>query len=225
MAKKNTARRIFLTLLSVLLAVIILSAVLGYAVFNLYIAPKYRQITAQSGSEHSLSEKDLLSFAKFLTDKQFIDNLKNFDKESAKIILSTMYDLEAENAENPGNTEADAKVWDEAFTADMKPIETPSPTPPPKIKTPPADVKKAVEAAGYTPSASQKTAYDRITAAASEDEIAAGMAILSKISMSKINKLRAEGKNDELKAYIRSRLSSAEISTSLKLYNKYKHLL
>ena len=79
MAKKNTARRIFLTVLSVLLAVIILAAVLGYAVFNLYIAPKYRQITAQAGNEQSISEKDLLSFAKYLTDKQFIDNLKNFD--------------------------------------------------------------------------------------------------------------------------------------------------
>lgn len=225
MAKKNTARRIFLTVLSVLLAVIILAAVLGYAVFNLYIAPKYRQITAQAGNEQSISEKDLLSFAKYLTDKQFIDNLKNFDKESAKSVLSAMYDLEAENAENPDNPEADAEVWDDALSADMKPIETPAPTPVPKPIKPPADIKNAAEAAGIKPSASQKTAYDRITAAASEDEIAAGMAILSKISMSKINELRAAGKNDELKAYIKSRLSSAEISTSLKLYNKYKHLL
>ena len=53
----------------------------------------------------------------------------------------------------------------------------------------------------------------------------AGMSIISKVDISKVNKLKNEGKTSELKSYIKSVLSPSEISTSLKLYNKYKHLL
>jgi hypothetical protein len=70
-----------------------------------------------------------------------------------------------------------------------------------------------------------KTAYQRIMNEASKDEISVGMSIISKVDISKVNELRRQGKNSEIKAYLKSVLSSSEISTALKLYNKYKHLL
>ena len=60
---------------------------------------------------------------------------------------------------------------------------------------------------------------------ADKDEIALGMSILAKIDISKVNELRKQGKNSEIKEYLRSVLTPEEISAALKLYNKYKHLL
>jgi AbrB family transcriptional regulator (stage V sporulation protein T) len=43
--------------------------------------------------------------------------------------------------------------------------------------------------------------------------------------MEKVISLNNQGKKEELKVYIKSVLTSKEISDSLKLYRKYKHLL
>lgn len=80
------------------------------------------------------------------------------------------------------------------------------------------DVHKDVKKEGTT-------AYERILNEATKDEVAQGTAILSKISMAKVNELRKSGDTAALKAYIKSVLSPSEISAALKLYNKYKHLL
>ena len=60
---------------------------------------------------------------------------------------------------------------------------------------------------------------------ASKDEISQGMSIASKVDIGKVNELRKQGKNSEIKAYLKSVLTADEISAALKLYNKYKHLL
>ena len=69
------------------------------------------------------------------------------------------------------------------------------------------------------------TAYQRIMGEASSDEISQGLAIISKVDVSKVNQLRSQGKTAEAKAYIKSVLTPGEISSALNLYNKYKHLL
>lgn len=69
------------------------------------------------------------------------------------------------------------------------------------------------------------TAYQRIMDEASNDEISQGLAIISKVDISKVNQLRSQGKTSEAKAYIKSVLTPGEISAALSLYNKYKHLL
>ena len=217
MSKKNTIKNVLLSALITVIVLVLIAAILGFAFLKLYIEPKYKEMAARAGQEERLPEIDFLDFAKYLTDRQFVENLKNFDRSLAGGVLSAMLDLDAENAQNPD--EASTAVWDEALSADMKNIK---PTKP-HVKT--ADIKQAAENAGIKPSEAQETAYDRITAAASKEEIAAGMAILSKISVAKVNELQAAGKTEELKTYIKSCLTSAEISTSLQLYNKYKHLL
>lgn len=157
-----------------------------------------------------LSEKDLLSFAKYFTDRQVIDNVVNFDKDSAKDILEVMQESEEEPTPTP---KVSKNVWNKRITAKVDAVPTPTPTPTPQ---PEKETSKTAEGT---------TAKERIMNAASDAEISAGLAILSKISMSKVNELRRAGKTAELKAYIKSVLTQDEINKALSLYKKYNHLL
>ena len=134
--------------------------------------------------------------AKEFSDKQIFDNIIHFDKQSASEMLAALDEIEAENTEQE---KLNSQKKDEAEKTDT----------PPEPKT----------------AAEGKTAYERIMNTATKDEISQGMAIISKVDISKVNQLRKEGKNNEIKAYIKSVLTSGEISAALKLYNKYKHLL
>ena len=128
-------------------------------------------------------------------DKQIIDNVINFDKTSAYEVLNIMNQLDQEHK---AETQTDSSKKDEDAVE--------------------KEPEKTVNKEGTT-------AYERIMNEATKDEISQGSAILSKINMAKVNEFRKNGDMAGLKAYIRSVLSPSEISTALKLYNKYKHLL
>lgn len=237
MAKKKTKFGKFLTTFFVVfLSIVLVIGISGICVYNFIIIPKYNQLINQGEKEgEKLSNKDIITFAKYLTDKQLITNLVNLDKETAKDVLSAMLELEEEieieATPSPEPTPAPPvrfvpvikdKVFTQVETSHIAtPIVTPTPAPtpvptpfvPPKI---PDEIKVSKE---------QQSAYDRIMAAASKEEIQAGMRIIAKVDMNKVNNLNKAGKKNELKAYIKSVLTSSEIATSLKLYRKYKHLL
>lgn len=73
------------------------------------------------------------------------------------------------------------------------------------------------------------TAYERISEAASPEEIAEGIAIISKLDMSYVLSLTKDGltpeEKAELLAYVRSVLTPDEISKALALYRAYKQYL
>ena len=63
--------------------------------------------------------------------------------------------------------------------------------------------------------------YKDILEAADESEIEQALSIMSKIDISLITELRNNGKNDEVKEYLRNNLTPEEISQAINLYNKY----
>ena len=234
MAKKIGFKKIIITLFSVILSIALVLAIGGVCVYNFVIIPKYNQyINSGEKQGEKLSNKDIITFAKLVTDKQLISNLANLDKQTAKDVLSAMLELEEEIAGEATPEPTQTSIPFIQFTPASKdqvftqvensqiiaptptPVATPTPTPftPPKI---PDEIKVSKE---------QQSAYDRIMAAASKEEIQAGMAIIAKVDISKVNALNSAGKTDEMKKYIKSVLTSSEISTALKLYRKYKHLL
>lgn len=245
MANKSKFKKIVKIVLTVFFSFILLTGLCGLAIYNFVIIPKYNSFINQGEKEgEKLTNKDIITFAKLVTDKQLITNLANLDKHTAKDVLSAMLELEDEITEeivpeveatqSPAPTQAPfikkftPKTKDSVFTQveivkhvvptpvpTPKPAPTPTPTPfvPPKI---PEEINVPKE---------QQTAYDRIMQAASKEEIQTGMAIISKVDLSKVSELNNEKDRAELKKYLKSVLSSSEISTSLKLYRKYKHLL
>ena len=232
MAKKSGFKKFIITFLIVILSLVLLLGIAGICVYNFIIIPQYNSLISQGAKQgEKLTNRDILTFAKLATDKQFIENIANIDEGTAKDVLGAMLELEEElepeeSAEPSQAPDAQKKpgakdsIFSQVEQSQISaPTPTPAPTPAPTPFKPP-EIPKGVKV-----SKQQKTAYDRIMAAASKEEIQAGIAILSKVDMAKVNALNSAGNRKELKKYIKSVLTSSEISTSLKLYRKYKHLL
>lgn len=216
------AKKILLNILAALIAFILIFAAAGFIFIRFYVMPKYNE-NAQLENRSELTGSDIADFAKYFTNKQLIANLKNFDRSAAKDVLEAMTEIADENPpqqENPSD-------WDSKLTELLRRASENGKNVLSSKRTqitqsvPPSETTQIAQ---NVPS-SQQSAYDRIMAAADKDEISAGLAIISKIDVSTINSLQSQGKTEELKAYIREHLSSSEISVSLALYNKYKHLL
>ena len=150
---------------------------------------------------------------------QLIENVKNFDKESAKEIFSIMEEAEKETEDTEG--EDDKASNNEGQVSKEESKEQPKTSSKPQK----SNDKKPSGDQGSTKKPEGATAEARIRSVASADEIADGMAILAKVDMGKVNSLRSSGKTKELKKYITSVLSGAEIRRALQLYSKYAHLL
>ena len=149
-----------------------------------------------------------------ITDQRVINNIVNFDKQSAIEIMKavTELDREARAAANPDatqdNTEADSTPQNQEKKAEEeKPAEPTSSSP---------DLSQPIDPQG---------AYQRIVNEASKEEVSTGMAIIAKVDIAKVTELRKSGDMSAVKEYVKSVLTADEISTSVMLYNKYKHLL
>lgn len=229
MAGENIRLKKFLLRAVTVISIIVIIAVGGGTLFmRFYIEPKL-----------GMKKGDMLTMTKYLTDGQMLDNLKNFDKQAAKDVLSTMLEIDADNQTNPeGEPNLEQEVWGDTFTEAAQEIQKADNSGKSDVagkgnvqsgtkKTNPAPktAKEFSKQTGVNVPASQQSAYDRIMAAASPEEISAGMAILSKVSLSTVSSYQSKGDTVGLKKYIKSVLTSAEISKALSLYSKYKHLL
>lgn len=198
MSKKSKLRGVLLSVLAAVIAFALIAGVGTFCYYRFYIMPKYNS-SAEQGKE--LESGDIFSFAKYFSDKQFLNNLKNFDKSTAPDVLEALTEIAEE----------------EALAEEEPVLQTPVPQ---------KKIDETVKATGsVAESTGNKSAYDRIMESADKEEIMQGMSIVSKVDIAKINALQKEGKTEELKSYIKSVLTPSEISVSLKLYNKYKHLL
>ena len=183
-------------LIGLLIVALLIVASVFFAV-RFVIVPDYNKSGDLIGKEkREITSGEVFEMAKYLKDKQFVDNMMNFDSEAAKEALSVLIELETELGIAPDTTKKPASQKN------------------------PEDIIGNVDL-----DSKQSSAYKRIMATADADEISAGLAIIAKIDLEKINNFYKAGKTDEMKNYIKSVLTPSEISTSLKLYNKYKHLL
>lgn len=269
MAKKSKLKKVLITIVTVLVSLVLAIGLAGLAVYNFVIIPKYNQyINSGEKQGDKLTNKDIVTFAKYLTNKDFLESITNVTEDTAKDVLSALIEIEDETetsdeTETQGESGKDKdsssatnatpfinlapEKTDIAFTqantqklysptkAQQSPAQIDSQQGTPNEQTnanqddttaqPTAAPDKSVLISKSDVPAKKQSAYDRIMAAASKEEIQTGMAIIAKVNMGKVNSLQAAGKTSELKAYIKSVLSSGEISTALKLYKKYKHLL
>lgn len=203
-------KKIFLKILAAVIAFALVFSAIGIGFVYFYIIPQYNQY-AKTENRSELTGKDVFDIALQLSDKQFIENVKNFDVSSAQDVLNVMIELDTEEntAQTPIETD---NILGNLYPFTSQPDNKPAqPTPTPEIPE--------------KPTSSKQTAYERIMETADKKEISSGLSIISKVDISKINELRSQGKTNELKAYIKSCLSPSEISTALSLYNKYKNLL
>lgn len=215
--KKKTLKSVLLItgIVAVSAAVVIISA---YSVLNYYIIPR---MTGVKLSDMGIGITDVVNT---ITDKQVIDNIVNFDKQSAGEIMKALTELDTETKESGGGA-GEADVEDPAnapYDTDKKHDSNEKHDAPNNNEPTKEDKKKNTDTSKPIDT---KGAYQRIMDEASKDEIAQGMAIISKVDMGKVNELRKNGNNSEVKAYIKSVLTPGEISTAVTLYNKYKHLL
>lgn len=201
-------KKFFLHLVTAVSVIVIVTVGGGTLLVRFYIEPRL-----------GMTGSDVVTISKHLADLQTIENLKNFDKQSAKDVLSAMLEIEEESGGEETGEQTPEEVWNNNIQSAIPGISAAA------AKTVPKSAKEFASENGVKVTQSQENAYDRIMAAAKTDEISAGMSILSKVDLGKVRRLQKEGSDEALKNYLKQVLTNAEISQALALYNKYKHLL
>ncbi len=184
MNKNKKVGKVILWIVGILVMLAILVSIIGFICFRIFVINKHNEYV-QNDSE-KLTNSDIVDIVKTVSDPKIVENIINFDKESAKEALSALKELGDENgfvAEETG------EKTEETIPGDMK------------------------------------SAYDRIMAAATKEEIDIGLAIIKKVDISKVTELKNAGNFEKIKEYLKEVLTSEEILTALQLYNKYNHLL
>lgn len=197
----------FVTAMSVIITIL---AVLWMIVFHIYLVPKFGsvKIIVPTG-------RNVLQLTKYVINGKLVEDIKNFDKETAKDVLSVMLELEEEMGSEGEN--ADKKI-EEYILENQGKIDV-------KKIVPKAEVEKIIEDAGVSVGNKEQRAVNRILEAATKEEINLGMAILSKLDLAKLKKLHAANDKKGISNYLLSKLTRKEINAGVRLYEKYKHLL
>lgn len=203
---------------------ILITTISVYSFLDYYLVPK---MTGMRLSDLGIGILDIVDT---ITDKQIIDNVMNFDKQSAVEIMQAVTELDHEINNTEENNTEENNTPDDPETPETTVEAPPENTQKPDIKE---ENPKAPEKTAESPQndadisgpIDTKSAYQRIMNTASKEEISQGKAIIAKVDMSKVNALRKAGDTSQVKAYVKSVLTPGEISTAVTLYNKYKHLL
>ena len=222
--------RKILKVFTVIIVSLIALAVAAVLAMRFVVFPKISQKLQSSGRGELAAIVDqnnnFGSFAmlsKIFADKGMIKFVTTIDGKSALSMIDLMETIDEENSSEPATTPEPTKTVDIPWKVEEVrhiPRSTPAPKPTvaPVIPTPPPSAEKLAA-----------SAYDRIAAVATSQEMADGLAIISKLDMGYVASLVADGltpkEKEELKTYVYSKLTKAEISRALELYNKYKKYL
>lgn len=257
MNNKNKGRKI-IKILAVIMAVILLFAIVAVIALRFVVLPKISKKLQESGRgelaaivDQSNNMGTFAMIGEALTDKGMLEFVTGLDGKNVTDMVEVIETIEKENAETettPEETKQQPEksqspkvshddVWQvgtnlhkpESFNSvsatdnSYSYVETP---PDAIVKPTESDIKideKKPENKDGT------TAYERISAVATSEEMADGLAIISKLDMGYVASLMADGltssEKTELKNYVYSKLTSSEISRALQLYNKYKKYL
>lgn len=221
MSKSRKIIKIF----TVIIASLIILAVAAVLAMRFVVLPKISQKLQSSGRGELAALVDLNNnfgsfamFGKLFADKGMIEFVTNLDGESASSVVDLIETIDEEISVESTPAPTSAPIpWVVEDNRNI-PRQTPSPAPhAPKATLPPQVPKEA------------NSAYDRIARAASDKEMSDGAAIIAKLDMGYVASLVAGGltgkEKAELKKYVYSKLTKAEIKRSLELYNKYKKYL
>ncbi|MBS7298519.1 MAG: hypothetical protein KIG65_05500 [Eubacteriales bacterium] len=244
MNNKNIGRKI-IKIFTVIIAVILLIAIVAVLAMRFVVLPKISKKLQESGRGELAAIVDqnnnFGSFAMlsgFFADKGVIEFIAGLDGENVSDMAEVIETIEKETEEEetqsdktkqqpskPKNPNASHdNAWKVGMTLHMpeglnsvnKEEDSNVEILMPESIMPPQDK-------------SGTTAYERIAAVATSQEMADGLAIISKLDMGYVASLMADGltssEKSELKKYVYSKLTSSEISRALQLYNKYKKYL
>ncbi len=242
MKKKSVGKVILKILLGLIIAVIV-AAVAAYAIIKYYVVPKYTEKLAESGREEiaelvesnaNLSTVPVIG--SILSNKQVMEFIKGIDGKSARSLLGVLDILNSQMLEEEQAAESDEKnkalegwqvndflLKNREETANKAEEEN-------KNTEASADNNQNDEQTHAMPGGERgKSAYERIAAAATAEEMADGLAIISKLDVSYIVSLAADGltvpEKREILKYVRTILTQEEISRALELYRKYEKYL
>lgn len=225
----SKSRKIIKTF-TVIIASLIILAVAAVLAMRFVVLPKISQKLQSSGRGELAALVDqnnnfgsFAMFGKLFADKGMIEFVTTIDGKSASSMIDLMETIDGENPSEPTPTPVPQDTIKTPWKVEEVrhiPRSTPEPKPTsaPVIPTPPPSTQKQAA-----------SAYDRIAAVASSQEMADGLAIISKLDMGYVASLVADGltptEKNELKTYVYSKLTKAEIKRALELYNKYKKYL
>lgn len=233
--KNNSVSRTVVKIIIWITAVVLVLAAIAVCLVRFWLVPKYTRKLAESGNE-ALAEivtqnNNLGTYAKLgsvFADKGVRDFVANLNRETASAALEVLDTLENEQlaaepqmpVSTPVPTEVPWQVETNRHIHRATPAPTPEPTTEPEEEIPDSPPETAPKGA---------TAYERISNAATDKDMADGLAIISKLDMGYISKLLQGGltgaEKTEIYKYVHTILSGSEISRGLELYKKYSKYL
>lgn len=221
--KQKKAARVMLDILIGFVIAVLVVAVGAFFALKLVVLPRYAERLADEGhgeiAEAVKNNNNLGAFAsigKLLSNPDVINFVSSINRETANSVLDVLDTLDSEYAETE---EGPWITGDSAVHSVLKKAE-PAPTASPEPVRAPEKV-----IVSKTP----QTAYERIAAAATAEDMADGLRIVSKLDVGYVTSLTEGGltgeEKNELSKYVHSVLSSSEISRALQLYRTYSKYL
>lgn len=236
--KKKSAGKVILKIFLGLIIAVIVAAVAAYAVIKYYVVPQYTEKLSKSGRaeiaeliEDNANLSTVPVLGSILSNKQVIEFIKGIDGKSARSLLGVLDILNSDALEEEQKNSENSAGAIEGWQINDFMMENRN-----EAANKTADESENSESAeGDSGNKSVlggekgKSAYERIAAAATAEEMADGLAIISKLDVSYIVSLAADGltvpEKQEILKYVRTILTQAEISRALELYRKYEHYL
>ena len=227
MKQRNAARIVLNILIGLLIAAMVVAAG-ALAVARFVVLPKYEQKLREQGrgeiAEAVKNNNNLGAFAtlgKLLSNPDVVNFLSNINRETATSVLDVLDTLDSEYTEETAGEQVGPWIVSDSMQTKITkpaPAPTPAPTEAPALEVPKNPTAK-------TP----QTAYERIAAAATTEDMADGLAIISKLDVGYVTSLTAGGltseEKKELSKYVHSVLSGAEMSRAVQLYRTYSKYL
>lgn len=227
--KQRNAARIALNILIGLLIAAMVVAAGALAVARFVVLPKYEQKLREQGkseiAEAVKNNNNLSAFAtlgKLLSNPEVVNFLSNVNRETATSMLDVLDTLDSEVTEETAGEQVGPWIVADGMQARISipvPVQTQAPEPPaPPLEVPQKPAAKTAQ-----------SAYERIAAAATAEDMADGLAIISKLDVGYVTSLTEGGltseEKSELSKYVHSVLTGAEISRAVQLYRTYSKYL
>ena len=196
---KTVAKRLKICAI-VLGSLILVIVIAGVSVFDFLIKPKFKEISKVV--EEVISDEEILKeIEPYLDNDELVNIINQLEKDGTSEALKEKAKEYEDEIEKDKNTENE--VPDSENTTTQNSVKTP--------------------ASAYD------SRYDYIKDNVNVSDFAKGTSLASKIDVGYVMGLLSGGltaeEKKELKAYLQSRLSSAEIAEGIRLYSKYSYLL
>lgn len=227
MKQRNAAQIVLNILIGLLIAAMVVAAG-ALAVARFVVLPRYEQKLREQGkseiAEVVKNNNNLSAFAtlgKLLSNPEVVNFLSNVNRETASSMLEVLDTLDSEVAEETAGEQVGPWIVADGVQARISipvPVQTRAPTEQTPLEVPQKPAAKTAQ-----------SAYERIAAAATAEDMADGLAIISKLDVGYVTSLTEGGltsaEKSELSKYVHSVLTGAEISRAVQLYRTYSKYL